>query len=73
MTANPPGYNRSGLTSGAQRGNCKIFIQGPSICKRSGNQMWYDYQNIRAHNCARCGTKKWEPNDLCMTTVNYVA
>jgi len=61
------------LNYGAQRGNCKIFIAGPRDCERTGNQMWYDYQEIRSHGCARCGSKHWGRDNACRTTVNYVA
>ncbi|KAK4151219.1 hypothetical protein C8A00DRAFT_36120 [Chaetomidium leptoderma] len=63
----------SGKADGAQRGRCKIFLAGPRNCQRSGNDMWNDYQQIRAHGCSRCGTKTWGELDVCRTTVNYVA
>jgi len=67
------GASGSGKFDGAQRGNCKIFIAGPRDCERTGNQMWYDYQEIRSHGCARCGSKHWGRDNACRTTVNYVA
>ncbi|CAI4214147.1 unnamed protein product [Parascedosporium putredinis] len=63
----------SNKADGAQRGRCKIFIAGPRDCQRSGNQMWQDYQEIRGHGCARCGSKHWGQDNACRTTVNYVA
>ncbi|KAH6640172.1 hypothetical protein F5144DRAFT_609227 [Chaetomium tenue] len=50
---------------------CGIFIQGKSHCVRTGNQMWWDYQDIRKSGCQKCSTKHW--GDGCMTTVNYVS
>ncbi|KAM0329547.1 hypothetical protein ACHAQA_004856 [Verticillium albo-atrum] len=59
---------------GARRGNCKIFIAGPSACTRTGNEMWYDYQDLRKEgSCGKCGSKHWGNNNECRTTVNYVA
>jgi hypothetical protein len=63
---------RSGLPDGAEKSHCKIFIAGPSSCKRSGNGMWQDYQEIRSHGCKHCGSKHWGSDDVCRTTVNYV-
>ncbi|KAI3558673.1 hypothetical protein CABS01_07360 [Colletotrichum abscissum] len=50
---------------------CGVFIQGKSGCARTGNQMWYDYQDIRANGCRVCGSKHW--GDGCLTTINYVS
>ncbi|KAL2204874.1 hypothetical protein CC79DRAFT_922150 [Sarocladium strictum] len=61
---------------GARNSNCKIFIAGPAACKRSGNEMWYDYQDLKNSEmggCGRCGSKHWGNNNECRTTVNYVA
>ncbi|KAH6693628.1 hypothetical protein F5X68DRAFT_247988 [Plectosphaerella plurivora] len=50
---------------------CGVFIQGKSHCARTGNEMWWDYQDIRNNGCRVCGTKHW--GDGCMTTINYVS
>ncbi|RYO80068.1 hypothetical protein DL766_008322 [Monosporascus sp. MC13-8B] len=63
----------SGKHDSAQRGRCKIFIAGPQDCIRTGNQMWNNYQEIRRHGCARCGSKHWGMDNTCRTTVNYVS
>lgn len=64
--------NRSGLPDGAEHKHCKIYVAGPAKCKRSGNRMWRDYQDIRKHGCESCGSKHWGDHDHCRTTVNYV-
>ncbi|KAI0894115.1 hypothetical protein F4806DRAFT_131310 [Annulohypoxylon nitens] len=48
---------------------CAIIIQGPKHCVRSGNDMWWDYQEIRSHGCHHCGNKHW--GDRCSTTIDY--
>ncbi|KAI1453961.1 hypothetical protein F4805DRAFT_340286 [Annulohypoxylon moriforme] len=48
---------------------CGIIIQGPSHCVRSGNDMWWDYQEIRQSGCHHCGHKYW--GDGCSTDVDY--
>lgn len=50
--------------TGACFGYCGIFIQGKSHCTRSGDEMWWDYQDIRKSGCGKCGTKHW--GDGCM-------
>ncbi|KAH8203953.1 hypothetical protein TruAng_001895 [Truncatella angustata] len=57
---------------GAQRGHCKVFVAGPAACSKSGNSIWYDYQDIRSHGCNICGTKNWGNHNECRTTINYV-
>ncbi|KAI1378979.1 hypothetical protein F4677DRAFT_465255 [Hypoxylon crocopeplum] len=48
---------------------CAIFVQGPTSCVRSGNDIWWDYQDIRDNGCHHCGHKYW--GDGCMTTIDY--
>ncbi|KAI1206668.1 uncharacterized protein F4807DRAFT_469917 [Annulohypoxylon truncatum] len=48
---------------------CGIIIQGPSHCVRSGNDMWWDYQEIRQWGCHHCGHKYW--GDGCSTDIDY--
>ncbi|KAI1021803.1 hypothetical protein LB505_008864 [Fusarium chuoi] len=63
-----PGSGRP--QTGTCQGNCGIFIQGRSTCARTGNQIWYDYQDIRRNGCRICGSKHW--GDGCLTTINRV-
>ncbi|KZL86276.1 hypothetical protein CI238_09148 [Colletotrichum incanum] len=66
------GRSRTGACSNIFGGyGCGIFIQGKSGCARTGNQMWWDYQDIRNNNCRVCGSKHW--GDGCLTTINYVS
>ncbi|KAI1098004.1 hypothetical protein F4804DRAFT_350912 [Jackrogersella minutella] len=48
---------------------CAVFIQGNTGCVRSGNDMWWDYQEIRKNHCHHCGHKYW--GNGCMTTIDY--
>ncbi|KAI2605314.1 uncharacterized protein GGS25DRAFT_524831 [Hypoxylon fragiforme] len=48
---------------------CGIVIQGGRHCVASGNQMWWDYQDIRDHGCHHCGHKYWGSG--CSTVVDY--
>ncbi|KAI0837999.1 hypothetical protein F5Y06DRAFT_287492 [Hypoxylon sp. FL0890] len=48
---------------------CAILIQGNRGCVRSGNDMWWDYQEIRKSGCHHCGHKYWR--DGCSTTIDY--
>ncbi|KAI1392124.1 uncharacterized protein F4822DRAFT_425340 [Hypoxylon trugodes] len=48
---------------------CAIFVQGRANCTRSGNDMWWDYQEIRDHHCHHCGHKHWSSG--CTTTIDY--
>ncbi|KAI0853595.1 hypothetical protein F5Y00DRAFT_270758 [Daldinia vernicosa] len=48
---------------------CAILIQGPPSCVRSGNDIWWDYQDIRKHGCHHCGHKRWGKG--CSTTIDY--
>ncbi|EXL58562.1 hypothetical protein FOCG_02072 [Fusarium oxysporum f. sp. radicis-lycopersici 26381] len=64
-----PGSGRS--QTGTCQGACGIFIQGRSTCARTGNQIWYDYQDIRRSGCRICGSKHW--GDGCLTTINRVS
>ncbi|KAI2619622.1 hypothetical protein GGR54DRAFT_639947 [Hypoxylon sp. NC1633] len=48
---------------------CAVFIEGPDHCVKSGNDIWWDYQEIRNSGCHHCGHKYW--GDGCMTTINY--
>ncbi|KAF6838782.1 hypothetical protein CPLU01_02315 [Colletotrichum plurivorum] len=66
------GRSRTGACSNIFGGyGCGVFIQGKSHCARTGNQMWWDYQDIRKNNCRVCGSKHW--GDGCLTTINYVS
>ncbi|KAM7194055.1 hypothetical protein V8F20_008151 [Naviculisporaceae sp. PSN 640] len=66
-----PGLTKVGACGGWGTFGCAIFIQGDDSCNRTGNQLWWDYQDIRSvGHCSKCGTKHWYPG--CMTTVNYV-
>ncbi|OTB12782.1 hypothetical protein K445DRAFT_25204 [Daldinia sp. EC12] len=48
---------------------CAILIEGHPGCVRSGNDMWWDYQEIRHSGCHHCGHKYWR--DGCATTIDY--
>ncbi|KAI0384479.1 hypothetical protein F5Y04DRAFT_277855 [Hypomontagnella monticulosa] len=48
---------------------CAIFVEGPANCTRSGNQIWWDYQEIRHSGCHHCGHKWW--GNVCSTTIDY--
>ncbi|KAK6069392.1 hypothetical protein SCUP234_10704 [Seiridium cupressi] len=50
---------------------CRVFVQGGQDCKRSGNQLWHDYQDIRNNGVDKCGSKHW--GNGCLTTINYVS
>ncbi|KAH9895327.1 hypothetical protein F4778DRAFT_267239 [Xylariomycetidae sp. FL2044] len=57
---------------GLQGSGCSVFVDGPQYdCDVSGNQLWWDYQDIRANGVEKCGSKHW--GNGCRTTVNYVA
>ncbi|KAK4206978.1 hypothetical protein QBC37DRAFT_299706 [Rhypophila decipiens] len=65
---------RRGACTGWGSIGCAVFIQGNDDpkCRRTGNQMWWDYQDIRKQGqCWSCGTKHWYPG--CMTTIGYVS
>ncbi|KAI0172622.1 hypothetical protein GGR52DRAFT_572448 [Hypoxylon sp. FL1284] len=49
---------------------CGIFIEGPLNCSRSGNDIWWDYQDIRQYGCHKCGHKYWTSWG-CKTTIDY--
>ncbi|KAK8093281.1 uncharacterized protein PG998_014682 [Apiospora kogelbergensis] len=63
-----PGSGKS--MTGACAATCGVFIQGGAHCERSGNQIWWDYQDIRQNGCGICGSKHWGGD--CLTTINYV-
>ncbi|KAI1417250.1 hypothetical protein F5Y13DRAFT_185321 [Hypoxylon sp. FL1857] len=48
---------------------CAIIIQGDHHCIRSGNDIWWDYQDIRKSGCHHCGHKHW--GNGCMTTIDF--
>ncbi|OTA99464.1 hypothetical protein M426DRAFT_16421 [Hypoxylon sp. CI-4A] len=48
---------------------CAILIEGNKDCRRSGNDMWWDFQDIREMGCHRCGHKHW--GEGCTTTIDY--
>ncbi|KAI1803750.1 hypothetical protein F4811DRAFT_316438 [Daldinia bambusicola] len=48
---------------------CAITIEGNSECVKSGNEIWWDYQEIRNNGCHHCGHKFW--GDGCKTTIDY--
>ncbi|KAI2464625.1 hypothetical protein F4781DRAFT_436221 [Annulohypoxylon bovei var. microspora] len=48
---------------------CGVIIKGPNHCVRSGNDMWWDYQEIRGSGCHHCGRKYW--GDGCSTNIDY--
>jgi hypothetical protein len=50
--------------------SCGVFIQGTD-CSISGNDIWFDYQNIRKiGGCKECGS--YHREDGCLVTINYV-
>ncbi|KAI4863451.1 hypothetical protein F4820DRAFT_426777 [Hypoxylon rubiginosum] len=49
---------------------CGVLIQGPKNCTRTGNDMWWDYQEIRSNGCHHCGHKYWSDWG-CKTTIDY--
>lgn len=50
---------------------CSMYIEGPEYCSRTGNAVWYDYQDIKMYGCKSCGLKKWGRNLECQTVVNF--
>lgn len=48
-----------------------MTIEGPPHCKRTGNQIWYDYQDIKHYGCKSCGYKSWGADGRCRTVINY--
>lgn len=60
---------------------CGVFVQGTNKtltgdqpCEFSGNQIWWDYQDIRDSNkgnCDKCGSKVY--SNGCEITINYVS
>ncbi|OTA82009.1 hypothetical protein M434DRAFT_37300 [Hypoxylon sp. CO27-5] len=48
---------------------CAIVLEGSKECKRSGNDIWWDYQEIRKSGCHHCGHKRW--GNGCSTTIDY--
>ncbi|XXH02736.1 hypothetical protein Hte_009121 [Hypoxylon texense] len=65
------GMPRVGECSGlATDFGCGILIQGPTNCTRTGNDMWWDYQEIRSSGCHHCGHKYWSDWG-CSTTIDY--
>ncbi|KAK7947864.1 uncharacterized protein PG986_008750 [Apiospora aurea] len=66
----PDVYNRcAGACSGqGARGTtvtsgCHVSVEGDAACRRSGNQMWQDYQDLRANGAGKCGSKHWDQWD----------
>lgn len=51
---------------------CGIEVEGPESCQRSGEQLWWDYQDIRQAGCTLCASKTWGPGNKCRTKVDYV-
>ncbi|KAI1395361.1 hypothetical protein F4819DRAFT_492563 [Hypoxylon fuscum] len=49
---------------------CRVTIAGGPRCRRSGADIWNDYQDIRHAGCERCGVKTYVGQ--CQTHVNYV-
>lgn len=59
-------------TSNLAHFGCGVFVRGPAHCAFSGNQMWWDYQEIREKGgCGKCGSKKYD--DGCEVVVDYVS
>ncbi|KAI1472374.1 uncharacterized protein F4812DRAFT_464478 [Daldinia caldariorum] len=48
---------------------CAILVEGNPKCVRSGNDLWWDYQEIRKNGCHHCGHKYWGKG--CKTTIDY--
>lgn len=82
----PDVYNRcAGACSGAGAAGstvaagCHVSVEGDPECRRSGNQLWGDYQDLRAHGASKCGSKHWDQwradgsKLACRTTVNYIS
>lgn len=50
---------------------CSMYIEGPSHCKRTGNQVWWDYQAIKRYGCKSCGLRTFGIHGECRIVVNY--
>lgn len=67
--------------NGYYRGGCGFRIEGGPACNRTGNQLWWDYQDIKAATdeaCSimgNCGTKLWfieETKEVCKLIVDHM-
>ncbi|KAK6837980.1 hypothetical protein PG987_006261 [Apiospora arundinis] len=57
---------------------CHVSVEGDGDCRRSGNQIWQDYQDLRSNGAKKCGSKHWtqkagDKTLQCRTTVNYIS
>lgn len=49
---------------------CQMWLEGPEHCKRTGNQVWWDWQDIHHYGCTICGKKTWGKRGECTTVVD---
>src|SRR4051794_22921177 len=62
---------KNGNCYGDGASGCGVSLQGTD-CTISGNDIWFDYQNIRSiGGCKKCGS--FHRKDKCLITVNYVS
>lgn len=50
---------------------CSMYIEGPEHCNRTGNQIWWDYQDIKRYGCRSCGLKTFGVMNECRVVVNH--
>lgn len=68
------GTRNDGACGPKTRETCKLFLQGPSDCTGSGQDLYNGAMQIRANGCKACGSKHFRGpgNGFCLLTMNYV-
>lgn len=49
-----------------------ILHHDEQLCIRTGNEMWWDYQDMKKFGCESCGWKSWGPDLQCRTLMTYM-
>ncbi|CAM6019395.1 unnamed protein product [Sphagnum balticum] len=57
-------------STGVCSGHCGLFVSG-SFCRLSGTEMINAFNELRAHDCAKCGVKTFENG--CQFKADYVS
>ncbi|KAK8038641.1 hypothetical protein PG993_007052 [Apiospora rasikravindrae] len=74
----PDVYNKCAGAGTTVTSGCHVSVEGDAACRRSGNQIWQDYQDLRRNGADKCGSKHWDQWEggkklACRTTVNYIS
>lgn len=58
-------------TRGSRFRGCSMYIEGADWCNRTGNEIWWDYQDMKRIGCESCGWRAWGDRGECKTVVNF--